>query len=98
MEHVGYTSISAYWKESVNKIEKSEDSAGELADKTEVSIPLSCLGMVKHHKKLLSQRRECAVLNNPQGWTQAKLGSATEPAHPGELLQVRSQGVFLLLE
>ena len=37
-------------------------------------------------------------MNNPQGWAQANLASATEPAYVGELLQVSSQEVFLLLE
>lgn len=54
-------------------------------------MPFPCLGMVKHHERLASQIKKSAFMNNPRGWTQP---SATEQAHPGELLQVSSQEVF----
>lgn len=79
-------------------MEKSEDSAGEVSDKAELSVSLPCLGMVEHHKRLVSQKKEFTFMSNPQGWTQANLASAIEHAHPGELLQVSSQKVFLPLE
>ena len=81
-------------------MEKSEDSAGQVKDKTDVYAlaMVKHLRMVKHHERLLSQIKKIAFMNSPQGWTQANLASATEHAHPGELLQVSSQEVFLLLE
>ena len=67
-------------------MEKSEDSVGEVKDKTDVYAlaMVKHLRMVKHHERLLSQIKKIAFMNSPQGWTQANLASATEHAHPGE--------------